>query len=110
LVSTGDHLQRCLESVGRQIAVGISPADERVKLRHAPIIHRGTSDELLGQHVETVNRYADLLNAPRRHLTGQHSLFEQIVRHFRNEPALALLSDEVPRSPDALQGASHVAR
>src|SRR5579884_3462004 len=79
LVSAGDHLQRRLEGVRRQIAIGISTANKRVKFRYAPIVHRGASDELLSQHVETVDRDADLFNAPGGHLARQHSLFKQIA-------------------------------
>ncbi len=109
-ITAGDHLQRGLEGVRRQVAVGIGPADHRIQLRHIPIVHRGAGDELLGQHVETVDRHADFLDAAGRHLASQHGLFEQIGLRFRNEPALALLADQMPRPTDALKGAGDISR
>ncbi len=50
------------------------------------------------------------LDAAGGHLARQHRLFEQVHQRLGDQPALALLADEVPRPADALQAARDVAR
>ena len=81
-----------------------------IKIGDGPIVHRGHGDQLLGEHVETVHRHAHRLDAARRHLACQDRLVEQIGQRLRDEPALALLADEMPGPADTLQAARDVAR
>ena len=64
---------------------------------------------MLRQHVQTVDRRPDRLDAAGDHLSGEDRLLQQLAWRLGNEPTHARLTDEVAGAADSLQGAGDVA-
>ena len=56
-IAAADHLQHRLERLRRQVAVGIGPPHQGIAVPARPRFHRRHRHDLLGQHVETVERH-----------------------------------------------------
>ncbi len=103
-IAPAHQLQHLFECFGRQIAIGISSADQLVESDGFPRFHRRHGDDLLSQNIEAVGGNVNRFDAARGHFSSQHRLFQQIGGRLGNQAALAGAANKVAGATDTLQG------
>ncbi len=66
-----DQLQDALERLGREVAIGVGPADQVEEGGDVPGLDRHAGDDLLGEDVEAVGRHPERLDLVGDHRPGQ---------------------------------------
>src|ERR1035437_263377 len=99
-----EQLHYLVEEIAREIAVGISAAQNIVERSFVPWLGSHTGDDLLHQHVDGLRRNLKLIKFAGAHLADQRGLFEEVVAGGREEPAFGDRSAPVACASNALHG------
>ena len=106
-VGAGHQVDDCVESLARQLGVGVRSPHNLEPLVHMPIPQSNCRHGVLRQNIQRVAGHAELLNLAAQHACNRHRSVHNISSVLRVEHTAGGITHVVPGATDALQPCRH---